>query len=262
MPSLSDNVLTVAQFPCLSDNYGFLIHCESTGQTAAIDTPEASAYKNELKRRGWKLTHIFNTHHHLDHTGGNLELKSDGVLVYGPSSEKIPGMDVGLKGGDEIEFGGTKAHIIDVGGHTLGHLSYHFPKENIAFVGDSLFALGCGKMFEGSPSQFWGSLKRLRELPDDTTIYCAHEYTSSNAKFALAIEPGNSALVSRAEEIKATRERGEPTVPSNLGVEKQTNPFLRCDMSAEIRQNIGVKISDSDADVFGRIRKAKDKFRG
>jgi hydroxyacylglutathione hydrolase len=215
-------------------------------------------------------------------------LKSDGVLVYGPSSEKIPGMDVGLKGGDEIEFGGTKAHLIDVGGHTLGHLSYHFPKENIAFVGDSLFALGCGKMFEGSPSQFWESLKRLRELPDDTTIYwlvtcsrlcinihsqrltciylslpySAHEYTSSNAKFALAIEPGNSALVSRAEEIKATRERGEPTVPSNLGVEKQTNPFLRCDMSAEIRQNIGVKISDSDADVFGRIRKAKDKFRG
>ena len=163
--------LTVAQFPCLSDNYGYLIHDATTGHTAAVDTPEAAAYEAELQKRGWTLTHIFNTHHHWDHTGANLELKTDSVKIYGPATEKIPGIDVPLNGGDEIEFGSSKVKIMDVGGHTKGHIAYYFPDDAKVFVGDSLFALGCGKMFEGTPAQFWTSLKGLRELPDETVVY-------------------------------------------------------------------------------------------
>ena len=164
---------TVVQLPCLSDNYGYLIHDEKTGQTAAVDTPEASVYENELEKRGWALTHILNTHHHWDHVGGNKELKKEGVKVYGPAKErpKIPGMDFALEGGDKMEFGSSTVRILDVGGHTLGHIAYYFPGQAKVFVGDSLFALGCGKMFEGTPQQFWASLKRLRSLPDDTLVY-------------------------------------------------------------------------------------------
>jgi hypothetical protein len=169
----SSGTLEVAQFPCLNDNYGFLIHDRATGQTAAVDTPESSPYEKELQKRGWTLTHIFNTHHHWDHVGGNKELKKEGVKVYGPAKEKpkIPGIDVALQDGDELEFGSSKVRIIEVGGHTLGHIAYYFPDEAKVFAGDSIFALGCGKMFEGTPSQFWTSLQKLRELPDDTLVY-------------------------------------------------------------------------------------------
>lgn len=257
--------LTVAQIPCLSDNYGYLIHDETMGVTAAIDTPDATAIQAELDRRGWKLTHILNTHHHWDHTGGNVQLKKDNnnVKIYGPSSEKIPAMDVGLKGGDVIEFGSFHdVQVLDVGGHTSGHIAYYFPSQAKVFVGDSLFALGCGKMFEGTASQFWASLQRLRDLPNDTLVYCAHEYTESNAKFAISVEPGNAQLVQRVQEIKAMRARGEPTVPSPLGLEKQTNPFLRCDVSDEIRRLVGVQEGDSHDNAFAKVRKAKDNFRG
>ena len=162
---------TVVQIPCLSDNYGYLLHHDATGHTAAIDTPEAAPYREELKKRGWKLTHIFNTHHHWDHTGGNMDLKTDGVKIYGPASEKIPGMDFALKAGDDVEFGSTKAKIMDVGGHTKGHIAYYFSEDAKVFVGDSLFALGCGRMFEGTPEQFWTSLMGLRKLPDETEVY-------------------------------------------------------------------------------------------
>jgi hydroxyacylglutathione hydrolase len=171
------STFTVAQFPCLGDNYGYLLHDSSTGQTAAIDTPCAKTYQKELNKRGWKLTHIFNTHHHHDHTGGNLELKNnngDGVVVvHGPLLEKskIPGIDKTLQGGDSVEFGQSRATIIDVGGHTSGHIAYHFPEQSSAFVGDSLFVLGCGKMFEGTAPQFWESLQRLRALADETIVY-------------------------------------------------------------------------------------------
>lgn len=167
------STLTVAQIPCLDDNYGYLIHDEATGATAAVDTPEASAYQAELKKRGWKLTHILNTHHHHDHTGGNVALKTNGVTVIGPADEKpkIPGIDIAVKQGDEVEFGSTKATVMDVGGHTLGHIAFYFPEAKRVFVGDSLFALGCGKMFEGTPAQFWKSLQALRELPDETMVY-------------------------------------------------------------------------------------------
>lgn len=168
------STLTIAQFPCLNDNYGYLLHCEQTGQTAAFDTPEAKPYQEQLDKRGWKLTHIFNTHHHVDHTGGNAELKKDGVKVVGPDGEKskIPGIDQAVKGGDTVVFGADKvAKVLFVGGHTLGHIAYYFPDQKIVFVGDSLFALGCGRMFEGDPDMFWKSLSTLRDLPDDTVVY-------------------------------------------------------------------------------------------
>lgn len=260
MPSL-----TVAQFPCLGDNYGYLIHDETTGQTAAIDTPCATTYQNELKKRGWKLTHIFNTHHHDDHVGGNKDLKQGSdVKVYGPTKEqdRIPGIDAAVGGGDSFEFGSVKTNVLDVGGHTLGHIAFYFPDENKVFCGDALFALGCGKMFEGTPDQFWTSLKGLRELPDETTMYCAHEYTAGNAKFAASVEPGNADLMKRFEQIMEQRSRGEPTVPTQLGLEKRTNPFLRVDVSEELRKNVGVTAGDSEADAFAKVRKAKDNFRG
>jgi hydroxyacylglutathione hydrolase len=165
--------MTVAQFVCLSNNYGYLLHDPATGHTAAVDTPCGKTYKEELERRGWKLTHILNTHHHYDHTDGNLELKDEGVTVIGPIDEKakIPGIDIAVGGGDTVEFGNYNVQVINVGGHTKGHIAFYFPDQSKAFVGDSLFSLGCGKMFEGNPIQFWSSLERLRALPDDTLIY-------------------------------------------------------------------------------------------
>jgi hydroxyacylglutathione hydrolase len=290
MASSTCSSFSVVQIPCLSDNYGYLLHDEVSGQTAAVDTPEAGPYRAELDRRGWKLTHIFNTHHHWDHTGGNEELKTEGVTIYGPAAEssKIPGIDVALEGGDEVEFASTKAVILDVGGHTRGHIAYYFPDLSKVFVGDSLFALGCGRMFEGTPTQFWASLQRLRQLPDDTDVYwyvkslscavrlwiifhshkteriifssSAHEYTLSNAKFAVSVEPGNADLMARYEEIHEARRLGKPTVPSRMGIEKKTNPFLRCDISHEIRRNVGVSDNDTEADAFAKVRKAKDRF--
>lgn len=260
------SAITVAQFQCLDDNYGYLIHDESTGETAAVDTPDASMYEQELKKRDWTLTHIFNTHHHWDHTGGNKELKKlfPNVKVLGPSVEqsKIPALDVPLSHGDAISLGEHAVDILDVGGHTTGHIAYYFPGVNKVFCGDALFALGCGKMFEGTPSQFWSSLQRLRDLPDETTVYCAHEYTMGNAKFAQSVEPGNQDLMDRIQEIIALRSEGKPTVPSNLGLEKRTNPFLRVDVSEEIRKNVNVIDGDDDSVAFAKVRSAKDHFRG
>lgn len=190
-----------------------------------------------------------------------MELKAEGVQVYGPATENIPGMDIALKDSDTVSFGGTNVIVMDVGGHTRGHIAYYFPNEKSAFVGDSLFSLGCGKMFEGTPQQFWTSLQSLRNLPDDTIVYCAHEYTESNARFAISVEPGNPDLIKRVNEIKAKLARGEPTVPSLIGEEKATNPFLRGDISAEIRRNVGASDSDDGAAIFHKIRLGKDKFR-
>jgi hydroxyacylglutathione hydrolase len=211
------------------------------------------------------ISDFCSTHHHWDHTGGNLELKKKGgVKVYGAESDKerIPGIDVALKPEETLAFGKTNCQIIDVGGHTTGHIAYHFDDENVVFVGDALFSLGCGKMFEGTPSMYWSSLKRLRDLSDDTAVYCAHEYTMSNAKFAVSVEPGNASLQKRYEEIVEKRKKGEPTVPSVMGEEKETNPFLRGDISAEIRKNVGAENDDDSSVIFGKIRKAKDNFRG
>lgn len=259
---LSTSTLQIAQFPCLSDNYGFLLHDPSTGMTACIDTPEVAPIEAECVSRGWKLTHIFNTHHHYDHAGGNEELKEKtGCKIFGPANEadKIPSIDTPLQGGESFDFGGHEIHVLDVGGHTLGHIAYHVPSAGAAFVGDSLFALGCGRLFEGTPTQAWASLQRLMALPHETAVYCAHEYTEANLRFSLTIEPGNPALQTRAKEIRALRSAGKPTVPTSIGLELDTNPFLRPD-STTLRAHLGIPDEEDLETTFARVRKMKDEF--
>ena len=251
--------LEIFQFPCLSDNYGYLIHAGA--ETATIDTPDAEAIMKALKSKGWKLTHILNTHHHPDHAGGNLALKEEtGCTIIGPRAEakSIPGLEIAVGDGDTVTLGGRVARVFDVPGHTAGHIAYWFKDDAAAFVGDTLFALGCGRLFEGTPAQMWTSLQKLRALPDDTRVYCAHEYTQSNARFAVTVEPHNEALMARAKEIDAKRARGEPTVPSTIGLEKATNPFLR-PMSGDLQATIGLKGHDL-VEVFAETRKRKDNF--
>jgi hydroxyacylglutathione hydrolase len=253
--------LEIHQFPCLNDNYGYLVHEPSSGATAAIDTPEVKPILAALAEKGWTLTHILNTHHHFDHAGGNAELKAKtGCTVIGPKGEKdlIPGIDRAVGEGDIVELGAARARVIDVPGHTRGHIAYSFDKEHLAFVGDTLFALGCGRLFEGTAEQMWTSLGKLMELPDDTVVYCAHEYTQANARFALSVEPDNAALAARAREIGEKRARGEWTVPTTIGLEKKTNPFLRA-ASPDLRRVLGLQAAP-DVDVFAETRKRKDNF--
>jgi hydroxyacylglutathione hydrolase len=253
--------LEIHQFEALKDNYGYLVHEPSSGATAAIDTPEVAPILAALDRKGWKLTHILNTHHHFDHAGGNAELKEKtGCAIIGPRDEKdlIPGIDRAVGEGDIVELGAARARVIDVPGHTRGHIAYHFADDHVVFVGDTLFALGCGRIFEGTAKQMWTSLEKLMALPDDTTVYCAHEYTQSNARFALSVEPQNAALVNRARDIDAKRARGEWTVPTTIGIEKATNPFLRA-ASRDLRATIGL-VAAADVDVFAETRARKDKF--
>lgn len=253
--------LEVHQFPCLSDNYGYLIHDGEADVTAAIDTPEAGPINRALEEKGWNLTHILNTHHHFDHSGGNLELKEkwDCTIVGNrDDASRIPGIDVEVGDGDTFEFGTHKAQIFDVSGHTLGHIAWYFADDGILFCGDTLFALGCGRLFEGTPQQMWTSLQKLLNLPDDTVVYCAHEYTQANARFALTVEPQNDQLQARAKEIEKLRAAGKPTVPSTIGLEKATNPFLRPG-SEDLQETIGLKGADL-VDVFAETRRRKDSF--
>src|SRR5580704_11177555 len=211
--------LTVRQFPCLSDNYGFVIRDDATGKTGCIDTPDAAAILQELKTAGWGLDFIFNTHWHPDHAGGNAEIKAaTGCTIVGPAEvTRVAPLDRTVVGGDEVALGETTFGVIETGGHTLGHIAYYDDADHIAFVGDTLFALGCGRLFEGTAEQMWTSLQRLASLPDDTTVYCAHEYTAANARFALTVD-GAPALKARAAAVFAARERGEATVPTTIGL--------------------------------------------
>jgi len=256
--------LVIEMFPCLDDNYGFLLHDSEAGLTASIDTPDAAEITLQLERRGWRLTHIFNTHHHGDHAGGNLELKARyGCRIVGPrrDAERIPGLDVAVGDEERFQFGSSPVHVFDTPGHTRGHIVYYVPDAGAAFVGDTLFAMGCGRLFEGSPEQMWSSLQKLLRWPDDTRIYCAHEYTLANGRFALSVEPGNAALVARMRDVQALRDRGEPTVPTTLALEKATNPFLR-PASEGLRATIGLTGPDvDDVAVFARTRVLKDSFR-
>jgi hydroxyacylglutathione hydrolase len=247
--------LIVRQFACLQDNYGFLARDEATGKTATIDTPDAGAILAALNREGWELDFILNTHWHPDHAGGNAELKAaTGATIVGPAEvTRIAPLDRMVAGGDVVELGATRFSVIETGGHTLGHIAYFDAEDRIAFVGDTLFALGCGRLFEGTAEQMWSSLTRLAALPDDTRVYCAHEYTASNARFALSVDQA-PALQARAEAVFAARKRGEPTVPTTIGLEKATNPFLRAP------QLVGEGTRDYEA--FAQIRAAKDTFRG
>jgi hydroxyacylglutathione hydrolase len=253
-------MIQIHQFPCLQDNYGFLAHDPESGETAAIDTPEAGKILAAAAEKGWKITQIWNTHWHGDHAGGNPEIvKATGATVIGPDEVKRLGHapDRVVKEGDAVFLGKIKARVLDVGGHTNGHIAYVLDSEKIAFVGDALFSLGCGRMFEGQPAQFWASLSKLAALPDDTTIYCAHEYTASNAKFALHVDGDNPTLKARAAEVEALRAAGKPTVPSMLRDEKAANPFLR---APALKTKIGMA-GASDAEAFAALRKMKDDFR-
>lgn len=251
----------VHQFPCLSDNYGFLLHDPESGETVTIDTPEVDAINAALETRGWQLTAIWNTHHHFDHAGGNEALKARwGCEVVGAAADahRIPGIDRRVVEGDMVALGKTQAQVIETPGHTSGHIAYYFAQAGRAFVGDTLFALGCGRLFEGTAEQMWHSLGKLKALPDDTAVYCAHEYTAANAAFALSVDPGNAALRQRAADIHARRERDEPTVPTAIGLEKRTNPFLRADDEA-LAASLALANAAPVA-VFAETRRRKDSF--
>lgn len=252
-------MLEVHQFPCLSDNYGYLLHDSESGETVCIDTPDADEYLRQAAHKGWQITQIWNTHWHPDHAGGNAAIKAaTGCRVTAPVGDaaKIEAVDRTVGQADVVSIGDRQAFVIDVGGHTNGHIAYHLPGASIAFVGDSLFALGCGRMFEGTPDQFWASLQRLKALPAVTMVYCAHEYTASNARFALHADPDNAELQAYAQEITRRREKGLPTVPAKLERELVTNPFLRADDQA-----MQARWGGGDAvETFAALRSAKDSF--
>lgn len=255
--------LEIMQIPVLNDNYVYLAHEPQSNAVGVVDPAVHEPVLAELKKRNWTLTHILNTHHHADHVGGNLALKeATGCTIIGPEADadRIPGLDIAVGDNEGINLGNETARVFDVPGHTRGHIAYWFADSKALFCGDTLFALGCGRLFEGTPAQMWASLSKLRSLPDDTRVYCAHEYTESNARFAVTVEPGNETLYQRYRHIKALRAAGKPTVPSTLGEEKATNPFLR-PMSANLRDTLGMATAD-DVAVFAETRKRKDGFRG
>lgn len=253
--------LEIRQFSCLQDNYGFLIRCSETGEVAVIDTPEAEVILKEAQTLDWPITAIWNTHHHWDHAGGNAAIsKATGAQIVAPRAEQatIGHVDQPVSPGDIVMLGEQRAKVIDVGGHTLGHVAYWFEEAGVAFVGDSLFALGCGRMFEGTPEQMQAGLARLRNLPPETVIYCAHEYTQANARFALSVDPDNQALHSYARRVDALRADGQPTIPTVLAAECEANPFLRWDDEG-LRARLGLQ-TGSDAQVFAELRRRKDTF--
>ncbi|MBP7670631.1 MAG: hydroxyacylglutathione hydrolase [Ferrovibrio sp.] len=255
--------LEIVQIPVLNDNYVYLLRDNASGKTAVVDPAVPEPVLAALQQRGWKLDVVLNTHHHGDHVGGNLALQAaTGCAIVGPRAEapRIPGIALQLGEGDSYALGDSVAQVFDVPGHTAGHIAYWFKAAGALFCGDTLFALGCGRLFEGTAAQMWTSLSKFLSLPDATRIYCAHEYTESNARFAVTVEPGNGALLARYDAIKATRAKGLPTVPSTLGEERATNPFLR-PMSANLRATLGLESAD-DVAVFAETRKRKDGFRG
>jgi hydroxyacylglutathione hydrolase len=255
----TDVTLEIELIPCLSDNYAYLIRDEPQGLCAVVDPSEPGPVKAALERRGWKLTHILNTHHHFDHTGGNLPLKETfGAEIVGPGKdrERIPGIDVGVDEATNWSFGTHAVTVLEIPAHTRAHIAFVF--DDCAFTGDTLFAMGCGRLFEGTPSMMWASLSKLMGLADRTRIYCGHEYTLNNGRFALTLEPQNKALRHRMEGVEQLRRDGKATIPTTIGLEKETNPFLR-PSSAELRRTLGLESAD-DVAVFAETRRRKDNF--
>ncbi|HWT31503.1 MAG TPA: hydroxyacylglutathione hydrolase [Propylenella sp.] len=253
----------VVQFNARSDNFGVLLHDPQSGATAAIDAPDADAVMKEAQQRGWRLSHIFVTHKHLDHIEGIPALKAAyDCSVVGPEKSAH---ETGMYGrqvthGDSFDWGGTRFNVLETPGHTLDHVSYHVPEQNLVFVGDTIFSLGCGRVIEGTHEMMWQSILRLRALPDETRLYCGHEYTLANGKFAVTIEPDNPALRERMAEVEKLAADGRPTLPTTIGREKATNPFLRAD-DPGLMAKLGMEGADP-ARVFGEIRMRKDRFRG
>ena len=240
------STLEIVPVPAFSDNYLWLVHDRDSGDTAVVDPGDSAPVLAEAERRGWTIGQVWNTHWHPDHTGGNLAIKkATGATVSGPASESIPGRDVALAEGDRVTLGKHVGRVIAVPGHTLGHIALVFDDDGVAFVGDTLFAMGCGRLFEGTPQQMFHSLGRIAALPEETRLYCAHEYTLSNARFAAHAEPGNSAIAERLREVERMRANGEITVPTTVEAERATNPFVR----------------SGDWEEFARLRTDKDSFR-
>jgi hydroxyacylglutathione hydrolase len=239
-------MLEIVPVPAFSDNYLWLVHDEDSGETAVVDPGDAAPVLAEAERRGWTIGQVWNTHWHPDHTGGNVAVKeATGATISGPASETIPGIDVALSEGDTVSLGKHKGRVVAVPGHTLGHIALIFDEDGVAFVGDTMFAMGCGRLFEGTPQQMFTSLQRLASLPEETRLYCAHEYTLANGKFAAHAEPGNADILKRLQAVKELRETGEITVPTTVAAERATNPFVR----------------SSDWQEFARLRTEKDSFR-
>jgi hydroxyacylglutathione hydrolase len=253
------SALEIELVPCLRDNYAYLVRDGGAGICAVVDPSEPGPVKAALARLGWNLTHILNTHHHFDHTGGNLPLKEEfGATIVGPGKdrERIPGIDEGVDETTNWRFGAHAVRVLEIPAHTRAHIA--FLVDSAAFTGDTMFAMGCGRLFEGTPELMWSSLSKLMRLADETRVYCGHEYTQTNGRFALTLEPANADLALRMREVDAARARGEPTIPSTIGLEKKTNPFLRPN-SAEIRRTLGLP-GASDVAVFAEMRKRKDSF--
>ena len=253
--------LEIVTVPCLSDNYAFLAHDPETGTTAVVDVPEAAPILAALETRGWRADVVLLTHHHADHVqglGALSERFSPRVVGAAADAHRLPPLDAALREGDTVEIGAERGTVIEVPGHTVGHIAFHFPASRAAFTADSLMAFGCGRVFEGTMAQMWDSLSKLAALPPETMIYSGHEYTLANGNFARSVEPGNARLISRGEESETARAEGRPTVPSQLALELETNPFLRPE-SAEIRDTVG--LPDAPArDVFAAVRRRKDDF--
>ncbi len=253
--------MEILQLPVLTDNYIYLIHDALSGDTAVVDPALAGPVLDTLKEKGWRLTHILNTHHHFDHVGGNLQLKeATGCRIYASRSDRqrIPGIDVCLAEGDSIHLGQNQATILETPGHTLGHIVYYFAEQAALFCGDTLFVMGCGRLFEGSAEQMWQSLAKLKQLPAHCKVYCAHEYTQNNGRFALTVDPDNTALQTLMRQIDQERSQNRPTVPSTLKQELATNPFLRADQpDIQNRLNMSGK---QPVEVFAKIRSLKDRF--
>jgi hydroxyacylglutathione hydrolase len=238
--------MQIVAVPAFSDNYLWLVHDDDSGETAVVDPGDATPVLAEAERRGWRIDQVWNTHWHPDHTGGNLAIKqATDARISGPAAESIPGRDIALSEGHEVRLGKHVGRVIDVPGHTKGHIALIFDDERVAFVGDTLFAMGCGRLFEGTPDEMYRSLQRLTDLPDETRLYCAHEYTLSNALFAAHARPGDSAVSERLARVKRLREDGKITVPTTVAEERETNPFVRA----------------TNVEEFARLRKEKDSFR-
>lgn len=251
--------IEIRQFRCRNDNFGVLVHRGDT--TIAIDAPEEAPILDALEAEEWSLTHILTTHHHTDHVDANEALKARfGATIIGPKDEaaNIPGIDETAKGGDTLDVGGIEVQVIATPGHTLGEVSYYMPEAKALFAADALFSLGCGRLFEGDPAMMWASLQRLRDLPDETMLYCGHEYTATNARCALDLDPGNLLLQERVSEVEHLRAAGKPTLPVELGKEKKTNPFLRAD-DPDFQSTVGMAGADP-VDVFAHARKTRDGY--